>query len=255
MRPWRPPSVVAALQGVDLDVAKGELVALVGPNGAGKTTLLEVLADLVKPDQGDVMVAGHPLSSGRAVRSRVGYILAEERSFFLRLSVKDNLQFFAALEGLDRRRSESRISELSALLGLEELLGRRFSGLSRGQKQRVSIARGLLPDPPVLLFDEATRALDPGRARLLRRLVREVLVEKENKAVVFATHQMEEAEALADRAVLMSEGRVAGAGPWSHIKSDVEAAFLAEAKDEDRALTRLLEVSDPGGEDPQAEGR
>ena len=223
---------------MNLDVAPGELVALVGPNGAGKTTLLEVIADLVAPDAGEVRVEGRPAAEAR---SKVGYVLADERSFFLRLSVKDNLQFFGALEGMSGRALRERVRELGALLGLEPLLETRFAQLSRGQKQRVGIARGLLPDPPVLLFDEATRALDPGRAKRFRRLVREVLVERAQKAVLFATHQLDEAEALADRAGLLVEGRLEALGPWTELRAEVEAAFTREADAEDAALVQLLE--------------
>lgn len=242
LRPWRPRRTVSALVDVDLEVAAGELVVLVGPNGAGKTTLLEVLADLVAPDAGEVRIDGLDLAaSGRAVRARVGYVLAEERSFFMRLDVRENLRFFGALEGMHGRRLESAIEFAAARLGLGALLDRRFAELSRGQKQRVGIARGLLADPPVLLFDEATRALDPGRTERFLRLVREVLVEREGKTVLFATHRLEEAERLADRAVLMREGRIVGNGPWAAVRAEAEAAFAAEATDEDAALAALLD--------------
>lgn len=233
---FRRRAEVVALDGVDLEVRSGELVALVGPNGAGKTTLLQVVADLVEPDAGRVCCLGD--EDGR--RGRVGYVLADERSFWFRLSVADNLRFFAALEGLRGGLAAERTAQLAALLGLEELLERRFAELSSGQKQRVGIARGLLPDPPVLLFDEATRALDPGRARGLRRLVREVLVERLNKAVLFATHQLEEAEALSDRTALLVGGRRVAEGPFSEVRAEVEAAFAREAEAEDAALSRVL---------------
>lgn len=239
IRPWRSRRVVHALRGVDLDVERGELVALVGPNGAGKTTLLKVLAGLVEPDAGQIRIAGRPLETARP-RPAVGYVLADERSFWFRLEVRDNLRFFAALEGLSRRTSDRRIDEVAALLGLEGLLDRRFSDLSQGQKQRVGIARGLLPDPPVLLFDEATRALDPGRAGRLRRLIREVLVEQAQKAVLFATHQLEEARALSDRTALMVDGRIVAIGPYPAVVGPVEAAFEREAELEDAALARVL---------------
>lgn len=241
LRPWRPRPVVPALQGVDLEVDRGELVVLVGPNGAGKTTLLEVLADLVAPDAGEVWVDGLALGrAGAGLRGRVGYVLTEERSFFLRLTVRQNLQFFAALEGMAPASAGAGIEAAAARLGLLELLDRRVAELSRGQKQRVGIARGLLADPPLLLFDEATRALDPGRTERFLRLVREVLVGREGKTVLFATHRLEEAERLADRAVLMREGRIAAEGRWPAVRAAAEAAFAAEADAEDAALARLL---------------
>lgn len=219
---------VVALDGVDLAVEPGELLALVGPNGAGKTTLLDILAGLVLPDAGQVDVPGRP-----------GYALADERSFWLRLDVRDNLRFFAALEGLGPR-ADHRIDELAGALGLVGLLRRPFGTLSQGQKQRAAIARGLLRDPAVLLFDEATRALDPGRARRFRRLVREVLVERHRKTVLYATHDLAEAAALGDRTALLVDGKVAALGPFPFIRVEVEAAFEREADAEDHALAQLL---------------
>ena len=229
---------VRALRGVNLSVEAGELVALVGPNGAGKTTLLEILADLVTPDRGQARIGGRPVGSPRALRA--GYVLADERSFWLRLEVRHNLRFFAALEGYGARAADRRIEELARVLGLRGLLDRRFAELSQGQKQRVGIARGLLPDPPVLLFDEATRALDPGRAHRFRRLVREVLVRREQKAILFATHHLEEAAELADRVALMVEGKVTALGRWHEVAEPVRDAFAHEASGEDAALETIL---------------
>ena len=238
---WRRPRPVEALASVDFDMPAGELVAVLGPNGAGKTTMLKVLATLVRPSAGRAWIDGvdvvaHP----RAARARVGYVLAEERSFYWRISVRENLRFFGALQGLHGRARLHRIDALAALVGLTEVLDRRFSDLSLGQRQRVAIARGLLADPPVVLFDEATRSLDPGRAARLRRVIRQVLVEGAQKAVLFATHDLEEARALADRVVLMVNGRIAAEGRFEAIEDQVKAAFEAEAKEEDEALYRLF---------------
>ncbi|MEL6188328.1 MAG: ABC transporter ATP-binding protein [Myxococcota bacterium] len=240
LQPWRRPAPVPALRGVDLEVGRGQLLALVGPNGAGKTTLLEILANLVAPDAGEVEVGGVGLDRPRALRGKVGYVLSETRSFHLRLDVRDNLRFFGVLEGLSGAHLERRLEAVTAALGLEALLRRRFAELSRGQQQRVGIARGLLPDPPVLLFDEATRALDPGRADRLRRLVRRRLVEGEGKTVIFATHQLDEADALADRAALMVDGKVEAQGPWREVEGPARAAFDKEAAAEDAAWDRLV---------------
>ena len=224
LTPGRAARWRTALRGVDLDVGPGEAVALLGPNGAGKTTLLDVVADLVEPDAGEVWVDGWARSrSARAVRARVGYVLAEERSFVLRLSVRDNLRFFARLDAIPA--IDGRIEALADRVGLGSLLDARFGDLSSGQKQRVGIVRGLLPDPPVVLFDEATRALDPGWSRRLRRWIREELVERDRRAVLFATHRLEEARALGDRAVLLVEGRVIADGPWAEVAPEAERAF------------------------------
>ena len=240
--PWRQASTVEALCGVDLKVRAGELVALLGPNGAGKTTLLKILAALVSPDAGAIVIDGldairHP----EALRSRVGYVLAEERSFYWRLSVQDNLRFFAALEGLHGRAATLRIAALADLLALGTLLTREFADLSSGQKQRVAIARGLLADPPVVLFDEATRSLDPGRTAQVQRVIRRVLIEDGQKAVIFATHELDEARALADRAVVMRHGSIAAEGPYAEIEDEVKQLFQKEAEAEDREVWSLLQ--------------
>lgn len=241
LMPWRKRRTVDALVGVDLTVERGELVALLGPNGAGKTTLLKVLATLVLPTKGTAAVDGVDVAKAPALaRERIGYVLTEERSFFWRLTVRDNLKFFAALQGLFGTAAEDRIREVAGLIGLEDQLKRDFMNLSTGQKQRVAIARGLLPDPPVLLFDEATRSLDPGRAAQVRRVIRELLVERANKAVVFATHDLDEARDLSDRIVLMAKGAIACEGPFSQVEDRIHELFGEEAIEEDAELVRLL---------------
>jgi ABC-2 type transport system ATP-binding protein len=239
--PWRRPKATEALRGVDLEVRRGELVAVVGPNGAGKTTLLEILATLVRPTSGRALVAGVDVAEDPdGARQRIGYVLTDERSFFFRLSCKDNLRFFAALQGLFGKAADDRIGELAALLGLEAELPKDFMDLSSGQKQRTAIARGLLADPPVLLFDEATRSLDPGRAARVRRVIREVLVDRGAKAVLFATHDLEEARLLSDRTVLMTEGRIAAQGAFAELEEPIAAVFAEEARREDEAYERLF---------------
>ncbi len=241
LMPWRKPAPIEALRGVDLEVAPGELVALIGPNGAGKTTLLKIVATLVLPDAGTCEVAGVDVARDpHRARAQLGYVLTDERSFFWRLSVHENLLFFANLQGMFGKVAAQRIEILAAMLGLQDLQKRDFADLSLGQKQRVAIARGLLADPPVVLFDEATRSLDPGRAERVRRVVREVLVERGKKAVLFATHDLAEARALADRVVLMAEGKIVQDGPYEAIEPKILELFRQESRAEDEALYRLF---------------
>lgn len=232
LRGCRRP-VIRALYGVDLALFRGEVVALVGPNGAGKTTLLKSLSGLLVPSAGTVFLNGEPAST-EALRRRVGYVLAEERSFFWRLNVQDNLRFFLALHGQYGRRGAARLREVKERLALDDLMTRRFMDLSLGQKQRVAVARGLLSDPGVLLFDEATRSLDPGQAERVRRLVREHLVRDEHRAVLFATHDLGEARAISDRVVLLDGGTITGRGAFEDLRPRLERAF-----------SRALEASDP----------
>lgn len=229
----RPRERVAALAGVDLALSVGEVVALVGPNGAGKTTLLKSLSGLLVPTAGRIRLRGTP-ASPEDLRRRVGYVLTEERSFFWRLSVQDNLRFFLALHGRHGSRGMRRLREVQRRLALDDLMARRFMDLSLGQKQRVAVARGLLSDPAALLFDEATRALDPGQAARVRRLIREHLARREGRAVLFATHDLREAREIADRVVLMDRGRVAAVGRYEDLRGTLQDAFA-----------RALDASDP----------
>jgi ABC-2 type transport system ATP-binding protein len=229
-RPWRAPVAYPALRGIDLSVHRGELVTVLGPNGAGKTTMLKIIASLVTPTSGRVVIEGEDVTHRpQRAKEKIGYVLPDERSFYWRISCRANLRFFAALEGLHGARGRARIEDLARLVGLTEQLDREFGDLSTGQRQRMAIARGLLADPPLLLFDEATRSLDPGRATKLRRLIREVLVDRAKKAVLFTTHDLHEARELSDRVVLIVEGRIAAEGSYSAVEPAVAGAFAKEA--------------------------
>jgi len=238
---WNRPKATHALKAVDLEVAAGELVTLVGPNGAGKSTLLKTISSLIRPTEGSISVIGLDVATNaQKVRECVGYVLADERSFYWRLSCKENLRFFGALQGLLDKSCDRRIEELAAMFGLTQQLDRPFMDLSTGQRQRLAIARGLLADPPVVLFDEATRSLDPGRAERLRWIVREVLVNQKGKAVLFASHNLDEVKQISDRCALMTDGRLTHVGRFESIESEVRSAFAAEAEEEDEEFRKVF---------------
>jgi len=154
---------VTALRGVNLSLEPGRIYGLVGPNGAGKTTLLKILAGVVWPTSGEALVDGLDSSRGdRSLRERVGLVVADERSFFWRLTARENLRFFAVLQRIPAQSLEARVDECLARFGLEAAGDRPFRALATGMRQRLAIARGMLLDPPVLLLDEATRSLDPA---------------------------------------------------------------------------------------------
>ena len=204
---------VKALQGVDLDVAFGEIVALLGPNGAGKSTLLRVLGTTVVPDAGSAFVAGHDVvANPPAARRSVGLVLGDERSWYWRLSGRQNLEFFSAVHGLRRREAAARAQELLEEAGLAEYADRRFDRYSSGMRARLSLARALLMFPQVLLLDEPTRNLDPVSAAEFRTRVRRLAAEQ-SRAVLFATHDLHEAAAMAHRIVVLAAGRVAAIAP------------------------------------------
>src|ERR1043166_4353459 len=180
-RKFKPP--VEAVRDVSFEVSEGEIFGLIGPNGAGKTTLTKVMATLIQPTEGQVTVKGYDsVHEDVAVRRNVGLAGAEERSFYWRLTVEQNLMFFAQMHGLSNSAATKLISELLQMLQLEDLARKRFAELSTGNKQRLSVARAMLADPPVLLLDEPTRSLDPLAAARMRAIIKS-LAQDENKSV------------------------------------------------------------------------
>ena len=194
------------LRGVDLTVDAGEWLGLIGDNGAGKTTLLKIIAGLILPSAGTVRVTGLEVAShGQAVRDAVGYVLADERSFHWRLTPRQNLRFFAALERLGSKEAEPRIEELLARLDLAENGDRPFYELSTGMRQRLAIARSLLRRPRVLLMDEPTRSVDAAHAEAVWPLVRAEL-EAVDGCAILVTHHREQAEAQCSRMTWLEQG-------------------------------------------------
>jgi ABC-2 type transport system ATP-binding protein len=207
-----------ALAGVDLSVSEGEVFGLLGPNGAGKTTFIKILCGLVIADEGKVRIAGHDISEGPAARRAIGVVYGDERSFHWRLSVRENLRFFARLYRIPPRRANARIEELISLVGLQHAADRRMLGFSSGMKQRASVARGLLHDPAVVLMDEPTRMLDPIGAFELHSLIKNRIA-AQGRTVLIATNLMAEAEVLCDRLMLIDRGREMFTGTVDEFRS------------------------------------
>jgi ABC-2 type transport system ATP-binding protein len=217
-KPFGRPEYVRALRGVDLHVREGEIFGLLGPNGAGKTTLVKILSCLVLPDRGRASIGGFDVRQENKVKPRLGLVHSDERSFYWRLSGRDNLRFFARLYDVPGNRIESRIDELLRKVDLIEAADRRFADYSSGTKQRLAIARALLHDPPVLLMDEPTRSLDPQAAISLRAFVRDELKGRDGKTILLATHNLREAEALCDRIAILVEGTVRQVGTVAEVR-------------------------------------
>jgi ABC-2 type transport system permease protein len=236
LRPSRREEVVA-VDGVTMSIKKGELFGLLGPNGAGKTTLIKLMSTLVLPSFGDALVAGYPLRDGEAVRRRIGLVTGEERSFYWRLSGRENLRFYASLYGLSGEQTRARVQELADLLELHEVLDHRFDTYSSGMKQRLALARGLLNDAEILFLDEPTRSLDPSSAARLRETIRG-LAHDHGHTVVLVTHQLGEAEQLCDRLGIMRRGRLTVVDEVSRLKELVrpEVRYRLE-------ITRLPEAT------------
>jgi ABC-2 type transport system ATP-binding protein len=208
-RLFGPP--VRALAGVTLDVAEGEIVCVMGPNGSGKTTLLRILAGLLLPSSGRAEVAGMDVAhTGARLRREVALVLSDDRSFHAELTGRQNLLFFAALHGLSAPEARRRSEGLFARVGLTEAADRRFATYSRGMKQRLAFARGLLGGARVLLLDEPTLGLDPIAARDLRRFLRDEVIKGEGRTALIGSNDPVEARTLADRVIYLDRGTVRG---------------------------------------------
>lgn len=202
-------SPVAALVDVSFRVAAGEIVCLMGPNGAGKSTLLRILAGLLSPSTGQARVAGlDVVTHGLEFRRRVGFVVADERSFHWPLSGRHNLEYFGALHGYAASDARARTSELLRRVGLDDAADRPFRTYSRGMRQRLAMARGLLGAPDVLLLDEPTLGLDPIGARDLRRFLRDEVIRGAGRTAMVGTNDPGEARALGDRVFLLGRGRL-----------------------------------------------
>ena len=219
---------VTALDGVDLDVGGGEIVALLGPNGAGKSTLLRILCTTMLADGGEARVCGTDVAADpAAARRRLGVMIGDERSLYWRLSGRRNLSFFAALHGIDRAAAEAAASELLATVELTAAADKPVGEYSSGMRARLSLARALLGAPPVLLLDEPTRSLDPIAARSFRATAA-ALARDRGAAVLLATHDLHEAVALAGRVVVLAGGAVVHDAAAAGLDAGtLERAFVA----------------------------
>ena len=216
--PFSAPERVHALKGIDLHVKTGEIFGLLGPNGAGKTTLVKILSCLVLPDRGRAVVGGEDVRHENKVKPQIGLVHSDERSFYWRLTGRENLRFFARLYDVPGRRIDARIAELLAKVDLVEAADRRFSDYSSGMKQRLAIARALLHDPPILLMDEPTRSLDPASSLALRAFIRDELKGRDGKTILLATHNLREAEVLCDRLAILVKGTVRQVGTVAEVR-------------------------------------
>lgn len=220
---------IEAVKGVSFGIEPGETFGLLGPNGAGKTTIIKILATLLLPTSGTVTVLGHDVTSDpRTVRRRVGYVFGGDRGLYDRLSARDNLRYFAELYGLSGRVQRTRISELLDMVGLEGRHKERVERFSRGMRQRLHIARGLLHDPDVILLDEPTIGIDPVGSRDLRATISNLAAT--GKTILLTTHYMFEADELCDRIAVIRNGEIVADGRPDSIKARVPTDRVLEVE-------------------------
>ena len=220
---------VAALSDVSFSVEPGELFGLLGPNGAGKTTSIKILTTLLRPSSGRARVLGHdPASEPARVRPLIGYVFGGDRGLYDRLSARDNLSYFADVYRVPARQKGQRIDELLEVVGLRGRDRERVETFSRGMRQRLHIARGLLHDPPVLFLDEPTIGLDPVGARELRETVSSL--RDVGKTILLTTHYMYEADELCGRVAVISGGRIVAEGTPASLKANIADRTMVEVE-------------------------
>ena len=212
---------VRALDGLSLEVRRGEIFAFLGPNGAGKTTTLKLLMRLIYPTSGSARILGHPIDDV-ATRSRIGY-LPENPYFYDYLSGRELLEYTAALFGIPKPQAKARAGELLQLVGLEEeRANRQLRKYSKGMLQRIGIAQALVNDPEVIFLDEPMSGLDPIGRREVRDLM--LSLRRQNKTIFFSSHILSDVETLCDRAAILKRGRLVRSGTIQELTANDGAA-------------------------------
>ena len=210
-----------AVDGVDLQIQRGEIFGLLGPNGAGKSTTIRMLCTLLEPTSGTARVNGFDVvSQANDVRRNLGTLLAGERSIYWKLSGRENLEYFAALYHIPQAIAKKRVEELLERMEIKDRANELVEKYSTGMRQRIAIAKALLARPPILLLDEPTLGLDPQAARNLRELIAQL--KQEGHTILLTTHYMEEADQLSDRIGIIDTGKVIALDTPTGLKRQIE---------------------------------
>ena len=226
---FREVTRTEALRGIDLTVERGAIFGLLGPNGAGKTTFTKILSTLLLPTEGQAFVLGHDVvREADWLRPRMGLVLGGERGLYNRINARENLRYFADLYGVPLAERERRINEVLARVDLEWAADRRVEEYSRGMKQKLHIARGILHRPEILFLDEPTIGLDPKSAREMRKLIRSLVAD--GVTIFLTTHYMFEAEELCPKLAVLSKGRIVAQDTIANLRHLVGGDRTLEAE-------------------------
>jgi sodium transport system ATP-binding protein len=226
----RSARAVQAVDGLDWVAGDGCISGLLGPNGAGKTTLLRIVAGLLEPDAGQVLVDGIDVATQRRpALARLG-VLSDARGLYPRLTALENIVYYGRLHGLSLATAEARAQSLARTLQMEPLLQRRTEGFSQGERMKTALARALVHDPHNIILDEPTNGLDVPATRALREALRR-LRDEHGKCIVFSTHLMQEVERLCDQVLVMARGRAVAQGTVAELcartgQDDFERCFV-----------------------------
>lgn len=238
---------IVALHPVTFDVRPGEIYGLLGPNGAGKTTCLRILSTVLRPTSGTASVAGFDVRTHPAeVRSRIGF-MSGNTGIYDRMTAAEMVEYFGRLYGLDEARLSQRVDEIFDMLQMNDIRDLLGSKMSTGMKQKVSIARTIIHDPPVLIFDEPTSGLDVLVARAVQQAI--ASLRDQGKCIIFSTHIMREVEKLCDRVGIIHRGRILAEGTLDELAArygepDMEELFFELISRHDRQYARNGDVSD-----------
>lgn len=230
---------IKALDNLDLKIKKGELLGLIGPNGAGKTTAIRIISCILKPDHGDVLVDGCSIyNDPLKIKSMIGY-LPEEPNLYERFKAYDLLKYFAELYGVPKDEIDPRIKKLLELVDMSKRAQHKINTFSKGLRQRIGIARALIHDPKIIIFDEPTMGLDPATSNTIRKFIGSL---KGKKTIILCTHYMDEAEALCDRVAILNQGKILDIGTPDYLKSKIHGETILNVKVENVDKIRPADI-------------
>ncbi|MGO5066138.1 ATP-binding cassette domain-containing protein [Clostridium sp. FAM 1755] len=220
---------VTAVDGINFKANDGEILGLLGENGAGKTTTLRMLATMLKITEGEALINGHDVSKeADKVRGEIGILFGGEVGLYDRLTARENIKYFAELNGMSKEETNKSIEELAKNLDMTEYLDRRVGKFSRGMKQKVAIARSIVHNPSVVLFDEPTIGLDVTSAKIVQDFI--LKCKSDGRTIIFSSHTIPEIEKLCDRIVIIHKGKIVEEGKLKELEekynNSIEEIFI-----------------------------
>ena len=218
---------VTAVDNVSFEVNPGEIIGLLGENGAGKTTTLRMLATMLKPTSGNAMIDGYNIiDNPNKIRERIGILFGGDVALYDRLTGRENMIYFAKLNGMSDLEADQAVNKITSELEMSDYIDRPVGKYSRGMKQKVSLARSLIHQPDVMLFDEPSTGLDVLSSKLIHDFI--LKCKKDNKAIVFSSHNMYETEKLCDRIIIIHKGKIVASGTIEQLKKDYQKDSLED---------------------------
>ncbi len=250
---------VNAIDNLNLEIKKGELFGLLGPNGAGKTTLVKMLCTLLPPDSGTALINGYDIVKEQMkVKRSLGTLFSVgERGFFWRLNGYRNLEFYASIYNVPRRKRHERILEVLKLVGLENNYFQLYQKYSGGMKRKLALARTLLPDPPIIMLDEPTTGLDAISSRNVRDFVKST-VQETGKTVLYTTHYIEEAAQICSKIAILKQGQIVACDTPNALRGKIKKSELIDLIVEEvspaqienmRSIQGVIDITEINGED------